>query len=258
VYRDELQPAGQCTLLSAIDAVSTTIPLGQSGLLAQQDAIQIDSEIMVILKLAADTGICTVVRSALGSTGMTHAAEAVVTALAKHTTILPFAAGFFGNPASASYVHTIHAPDVCVAATQLYLTNVRGDGQAGTQCFINASSNGLRTLSGGQLSLQVSGTLAVQQNATPPLFIEASHSVQDVRATVGVAPVGSPLGLTLWQGSTVYCCLQIPAGATTSPVIDGVTLTPLVAGSMLRLDITGVPTGWANSPGRDLTVTIRL
>ena len=106
--------------------------------------------------------------------------------------------------------------------------------------------------------MQVSGTLAVQQNATPPLFIEASHSVEDVRATVGVAPVGSPLGLALWQDSTLYCSLQIAAGATTSPVIDGVTLPPLIVGSMLRLDITAVPSGWANSPGRDLTVTIRI
>ncbi len=257
-YRDELQPVSGCTLLNAIDAVTTTIEVNQSSALAQEDVIQIDSEMMVILSIAEDTGICSVVRSALGSAPAAHAAGAAVTPLEKQTTILPFAAGFFGNPASASYVHTVHALDICVAATQLYMTNVRGDGQAGTQCFVTAASNGLRTLAGGQLSMQVSGTLAVQQNATPPLFIEASHSVEDVRATVGVAPVGSPLGLTLWQGSTVYCNLQVPAATTTSPVIDGVTLPPLIAGSMLRLDITAVPTGWANSPGRDLTVTIRL
>ncbi len=258
VYRDELQPASGCTLLNAIDSVTTTIQITQSSALAQEDAIQIGSEMMIILTLTADTGICTVVRAALGSTGLAHAAGAVITTLDKQTTILPFAAGFFGNPASASYVHTIHVPDICVAATQLYLTNVRGDGQAGTQCFVTAAGNGLRTLSGGQLSMQVSGTLAVQQNATPPLFIEASHSVEDARATVGVAPVGSPLGILLWLGSTTYCSLQIAPGATTSAVIDGVTLPPLTAGSLLRLDITAVPTGWANSPGRDLTVTIRL
>lgn len=258
VFRNELQPATGCTLLNAIDAQTTTIQVTQSNALVQQDAIQVDSEMMVILSIAEDTGICSVVRSALGSTAAVHAAGASIAPLNKQTYILPFAAGFFGNPASASYVHTVHVPDLCVVATQLYLTNVRGDGQAGTQCFVTTSSAGLRTLSGGQLSMQVSGTLAVQQNATPPLFIEASHSVEDVRATVGVAPVGSPLGLALWQGSTVYCNLQVPAGATTSQVIDGVTLPPLIAGSMLRLDITAVPTGWSNSPGRDLTVTVRL
>jgi hypothetical protein len=258
VYRDELQPNSTCALVNPVDAVTTTIQVSQSSAVAQGDTIQIDSEMMVVLAPSGQTGAFTVVRRALGSLGSAHSAGALVTTLNKQTSILPFAAGFFGNPASASYVHTLHVPDICVVATQLYLTNVRGDGQTGTQCFITVSSAGLRTLSGGQLSMQVSGSLAVQQNATPPLFIEASHSIQDLRATVGVAPVGSPLGLTLWQGSTVYSTLQVPAGATSSPIVDGASLPVLTMGSTLRLDITAVPSGWQDSPGRDLTVTIRL
>ncbi len=258
IYRDELRPIGARSLLNTIDAVTTMIKVSPSSPLAEGDTIQIDAELMLVLTPSDQTGACKVVRRALGSTGGGHAGGATVTALNRQTYILPFAAGFFGNPASSSYVHTVHVPDICAVATQLYLTNVRGDGQAGTQCFSSPISAGLRTLSGGQLSLQVSGSLAVQQNATPPLFIEASHSVQDLRATVGVAPAGSPLGLTLWQDSSLYCAFQIAPGETSSTIVDGTTLPILTVGSSLRLDITAVPTGWQDSPGRDLTVTIRL
>jgi Putative phage tail protein len=258
VYRDELQPISARSLLNTVDAATTSIQLSPLNPLTEGDTIQIESEIMLVLTSTDQSGACKVVRRALGSTGAGHVAGVIVAVLNRQTYILPFAAGFFGNPASSSYVHTVHVPDICAVATQLYLTNVRGDGQAGTQCFLSPTGSGLRTLAGGQLSLQVSGSLAVQQNATPPLFIEASHSLQDLRATVGVAPVGSPLGLTLWQNSTVYCALQIAAGETSSQIVDGTSLPILTMGSSLRLDITAVPTGWQDSPGRDLTVTIRL
>jgi hypothetical protein len=54
----------------------------------------------------------------------------------------------------------------------------------------------LRTPSGGQLSIQVEGYLAIQLNSAPPLVIEDGHSVRDVFAVVGEAPSGAPVELS--------------------------------------------------------------
>jgi hypothetical protein len=116
-------------------------------------------------------------------------------------------------------------------------------------------SGGLRTCSGGQFAIQVGGYLAIQQNAAPPLLVEASHAARDVRASVTEAPQGTPITLRLWQGSTVYTSLTIPTGQTTSNVVDGTTLATLAGGSTVRLDVTAVG---QSAPGRDLTVTIRF
>jgi hypothetical protein len=116
----------------------------------------------------------------------------------------------------------------------------------------------LRTLSGGQIALQVDGYLAVQTDATPPFTVESSHAVRDIFATVREAPQGGPIQLRVRQNSTTYCTLTIPTGATVSSSVGGFGLPPLASGNQVSLDIVSVP-GAANTlPGRDLTVTIRL
>jgi hypothetical protein len=64
--------------------------------------------------------------------------------------------------------------------------------------------------------------------------------------------------LQLFQSGTAYCTLTIPIGQTISNIIDGKTLTPLQGGSTLRLDVVQVAQASDGSPGRDLTVTVRL
>ena len=98
----------------------------------------------------------------------------------------------------------------------------------------------------------------MEQNAAPPLFVEASHAVRDIRASVNEAPGATPIVLRLWQNSVQYCELAIEAGQTMSDVVDGITVPPLTGGSTLRLDVVQVGQAWDSSPGRDLTVTIRL
>jgi hypothetical protein len=113
-------------------------------------------------------------------------------------------------------------------------------------------------LSGGQLSLQVAGTLAIQQNPTPPLFVEASHAVEDVRAVVGTAPSGGSVTVQVCQSTNLMCTLTIPDGQTTSNIVDGATLGPLIEGSSVTINITDVPSLSGTTSGGDLTVTIRL
>jgi hypothetical protein len=121
-------------------------------------------------------------------------------------------------------------------------------------------------LSGGQISIQVEGYLAVQTDAAPVLTMDASYAARDIFATVSEPPsepagTVSPVGgvtLQLRQGSTVYCTLTIPDGATISNVVNGFGLAPLAADADLHVDILNVPTDANTLPGRDLTVTIRL
>ena len=135
---------------------------------------------------------------------------------------------------------------------------MRGESEPSHVCLTTTTDYGLRTLSGGQLSVQVEGYLAIQSDVAPPLIIEASHSARDIFAVVRDAPTGGPLELRLRQNDETYCQLTVVEGATISNVVDGFGLPPLDAGAQLSLDILTVPEAGAGTPGRDLTVTIRL
>jgi hypothetical protein len=128
----------------------------------------------------------------------------------------------------------------------------------------------LRTLSGGQFSLQVNGYLATQQNAAPPLIVEAKHAVRDIRATLNEAAIGFDIAITINQNGSLYQSLLIPSGNLVSTVVvlgfdssTDIQLPPLQESAILTMDIalnpvTLTPAPTSPSPGRDLTVTIRF
>jgi hypothetical protein len=254
-YFNELQMPTPYALAAAIDTSATQIALTAGFVTQGVVGLQVGVEIMTLVSFNPATNTCTVVRGQLGTTRAAHSANDPVSLLAQATFVVPFARDFFENPASQNFAHTIHFPDVRVAASQFFVINSRGNSAASTQSHLLNSDGGLRSCSGGQLAMQVGGYLAVQQNAVPPLLVEAPHAARDVRASVTEAPQTTPITLQLWQGSTAYTTLTIPAGQTTSQVVDGKTLTTLQNGATLRLDVTGV--GQA-APGRDLTVTLRF
>jgi hypothetical protein len=115
---------------------------------------------------------------------------------------------------------------------------------------------GMRTLSGGQFSIQIDGPLAVQSEAVPQLSVESSHAVRDIFANVMESSTGGPIEVRVTHDGETYCTLTIPAGSTLSdPVIDGLALPPLESGWKLGLDVVAIGT---DRPGAGLTVTIRL
>ena len=171
---------------------------------------------------------------------------------------MPFVKGFFGSPASVSYVHSMFLPDVRIASAEFYATNAVGNSPVKGIAFGDMADQGLRTFSGGQISIQVDGYLAIETDAAPPFVIEDSHAPRDIFAVVREAPSGGAIQLQLRQNSTVYCTLTIADGQTLSNVIDGFGMPPLASSAQVSLDVLAVP-GAANTlPGRDLTVTIRL
>ena len=54
--------------------------------------------------------------------------------------------------------------------------------------FGATTDEGLRTLAGGQLSIQVEGYLAMQTDAAPPLVVEDALAARDMFAVVSEAP----------------------------------------------------------------------
>ncbi len=257
-YWDELNGPSTVMLSAAMATGDTTFNV-TTGVSAQAgDLVQIDGEIMVVQQTLTGGTSFQVARASHGTSAAVHVAQAGVYFLQQKTFIMPFVQDFFGSPASGSYAYPVVIPDVRIAAADLFVTNSRGNSPVTMHGFTATTDLGLRTLSGGQLSIQVEGPLAIQTNAAPPLLMEATHSVRDVSATVRDAPTGAAVVMEVTQNGQPYCQLTIPMGATVSNVVDGFVLGPLQVEAQIGLNITSVVQTANTAPGRDLTVTIRL
>jgi hypothetical protein len=261
---NELDTPSAYSLSQAVDAASAsmdlTVPLNPYTPFVGQ-FVQIDQEIVSVLSVNAAADIYTVSRGAANSTAAAHNAGALVMQLSTYALVLPFAAGFFANRASNNYINTVSIPDIRISAAEFFVSNSFGNSQASLSQYVSNTSP-LRTLSGGQFSLQVNGYLATQQNAAPPLLVETSHAVRDIRITLGQSPTGYVITVELLQNGNPYAQLTYdPSQTTPTSVIDGTNLPPLTESALLTINITLILIPnytQALNPGRDLTVTIRL
>jgi hypothetical protein len=261
-YWDELNGAAPAAVAADIALDDTTLTLTGGGA-AVGDALQIEKEIVAVTDVD-DNGVCTVERGSYGTTAAAHAANALAYTLGRRVYIAPFLRDFFGSPASGSYSYPIFLPDVRIAAAELFVTNSQGNSPTKRKAFTAIDDDGIRTLSGGQFSIQLDGTLAIQDDAAPALVIDDTHAVRDVFAIVREAPTGGDIKLRIKQSADVYCELTIPAGQTISDSVDGFGMPPLKSENQLTLDIVEVPQSQVSSaggdvyPGADLTVTLRM
>ncbi len=261
-YWNEVTPPPNPYALSAsLDATTTTFSPGPVTNPPPSYTLQMGSEIMTILAVDSTGNTYTVQRAALGSSAESHNAGDPVLHLDTSFIVVPFSPKFFGNSASMNYIHTFSLPDARIAAAEFFVTNAFGDSATAVQCSASRTDGGLRTLSGGQFSLQVSGYLSTQQNVAPPLVIgDVSHAVRDARATVSQSALGYNIVVDILQSGSEFCSLTISSGNTTSDIVDGSNLPFLSADATLTMNVTLElvdPTA-ALTPGQDLTVTIRL
>jgi hypothetical protein len=257
-YWDELGSPTTKKLAAAIGEADSYVDLNSSGGAQVGDLVQVGSEILVVEEALSGGTRYKVKRGAQGSIAESHAMNAPVYHLVRKIFVLPFSRDFFGSPSSGSYSCPIYLPDARVASAELFVTNTKGNSPTAVKQFTGTTSEGLRTLSGGQICIQVEGFLAIQSDAAPALVVDTAHSMRDVFAVVGEAPTGAPIDLRLRQGEDEICRLTIPAGGTQSNVVDGFGLAPLQAQSRLGLDILSVGQTSDTTPGRDLTVIVRL
>ena len=95
-------------------------------------------------------------------------------------------------------------------------------------------------------------------------MVEASHAIRDMRATVNQAADGYDISVQVLQNGAVYGSpLIIPSGTTASNLVLGAELPPLLATALLTINVTlnvssSAVSANGPSPGKDLTVTIRL
>ena len=257
-YWDEVNGPSTILLSAAMSASDVSFSVATAVSASSGALVQIDAEVMIIQSNLTNSTTVPVTRASHGSTAVAHTAETSVYLLEEKIFIMPFAQDFFGSPASGSYAFPITIPDVRIAAAELFMTNSKGNSSVATESFTDTTDFGLRTLLGGQLTIQIEGPLAIQTNAAPPLVVDTSCSVRDVFAVVQDAPTGAPVTMQVTQNGNVYCELTIATGATVSNVVDGFALGPLQAQAIINLNITSVVHTANTEPGSDLTVTIRL
>ena len=258
---NELNSPTTFTLASAAAATDASITLSSAGTAVAGTLIQIDEEILEVTGTSGGGTVYAVTRGSHGSTAAAHAGPptpALVYHLDQTVAIVPFVSGFFGSPASGSYSHSMFLPDVRIGSADMFVTNAFGNGPVGVASYGLLTDEGLRTLAGGQVSIQVEGYLAVQTDAAPALVIDSAVAARDIFAVVNEAPSGGAITMQLRQGSMVWCSLTIADGATLSNVVDGFGLAALATEAQVLLDILSVPSATGTLPGRDLTVTIRL
>jgi hypothetical protein len=254
-YWDELSTVTPLVLNSPLDGESTTLELAGPGSAQIGSILQIGTEIVVVQAASNESQTYTVDRGSCGSQAVGHEVGEPVWQLKRRTSVFALPPRFFGSPASGSYTQTLTVPDIRVVAAEMSVTNVRGTSQVKWASYANTPELGLRTLSGGQVVLQVDGPVAVQSSAVPAIVMDASHAVRDVCATLTEAPSGSVVELRITLDGAPLCTLTIPDGETTSNVVNGTAIPYIAAGARIGLDVVTVGQTW---PGAGLSVSIRF
>jgi hypothetical protein len=257
-YVNEISDAAGGYLLEAVDDSQATFTVSSAGGYEVGRYIQVGREICLVAALELSNDRLTVERAAFGTTAGTHSAGGQVMILQPRSVVMPFPRNFFGSPASGTYCFPIVFPNVRVGAAEMYVSNAVGDSEIRQIACTSTLDAGIRTLSGGQICIQVSGYLAIQKDAVPPVVIDGARSIRDVFATVVEAPTGNDVVLRLRIDDKELCRLTIAAGDLVSSVVNGMTLGYLPANGLLKLDIVEVGQTADTLPGRDLTVTVRL
>jgi hypothetical protein len=253
-YWSELTGADGARLANAIGADDTTLRLNSGGEAQAGSYIQIGAEVMLVTEVH-DGGTEYVVSRGMHKTdAAAHGTGEAIYTLQVKPVIAPFPREFFGSSYSGSWSFPVLLADARVASAELYVTNARGDSPVNAIRLTHNDDRGLRTLSGGQYSIQVPGCLAIDEDAAPALVVETSHAVRDVAAVLGTA-ADRAVELRLKANGQDYCTVRIPQGMTASDAVDGSGLAPLLNGAKLTLAIDSVG---LSAPGADLTVTIRL
>jgi hypothetical protein len=253
-YWDELGGRPSLTLATAVGPDDTLLDLSANGTAAAGSFVQLDGEVVRVEEVQNGGARYRVTRGMHTSPAAAHAAETTVYPLLSKAAIAPFPPAFFGSPYSGSWSYSVTLPNARVATAELFVTNRLGNSAARAIYLTSTVDNGLRTLSGGQYSIQVNGFLAVEQSAAPALVVESAHAVRDVFAVLGSA-ADAPVGLQLNVDGTAWCTLTVAPGSTISPAVSGLSLAPLASGSKLTLAVTSVGLTY---PGADLTVVVRL
>jgi predicted secreted protein len=155
------------------------------------------------------------------------------------------------------------APEDLVAAINdrmRRLTAAQPASAGGAAASGAVSASGTRILNtstvlGIGLTLAVRGTLGIEADAAPALYLPAPQTPTGVRAYLKTAPAGAALTITIYLGATAWLALTIADGQTSATATSAALVAAglIAAGVNIRLGITAVGTTF---PGADLSVFI--
>lgn len=250
-YGDELADAlGALNADLAADATELALAWTPSA----GDLMQIGGEVLRIEGASTSGSGWRVSRGVFGTAAAAHASGARMDRVLQRTAIAPFPREFFGSPYSGSWSFPLTLPDTRIAAAELFVTNQKGNSPTTAEQFTSNDDFGLRTLSGGQYSIQAAGALAIDDSAAPPLVVETPHSIREIYGVLGT-PADTAVTFEVRVNGSAICALAFLPGGAVSAAKDGRDLAPLRAGDRVTLAITAVG---RTQPGADLTVLIRL
>jgi hypothetical protein len=212
------------------------------------------------MRLFEDTDgtIVRVERGAFGTSAGAHEVGNSVRLLSRRVMILSFPRDFFGSDASGNYEHTVSLRGLRVPAAELFVTNLKGNSQVTQASYAEYPGGGIRTLSGGQILMQVDGVLAVQSAAVAPLILDRDYAVRSIYAVVEQPASEVAIRLQVTVNGVAYGpTLEIAARASQSPEFSANDLPPLKAEDRLSLDVISVAGAAAGFPGGRLTVCVR-
>lgn len=112
------------------------------------------------------------------------------------------------------------------------------------------TTTGVAGTGSNPIALYANGTLAIQADAAPAVWLYVAIVPKSVVAYVKTAPTGAGISLTIYAGAA-WATLTIAIGATQSAAIALPSSLP--AGVQIRLAITAVGT---TVPGADLSVFV--
>jgi len=143
-------------------------------------------------------------------------------------------------------------PPALTQAVNNRLRMMQQSALATTTTAAAASTSGTATAAGGggAIALYANGTLAIQADAAPAVYLNTAVTPTSLVAYVKTAPTGASVTGQIYAGSAAWATFTIEAAAAS------VTVTPptsLAAGQNIRLAITGVG---STIPGSDLAVFI--
>jgi hypothetical protein len=254
---DELRPGEAANLAQALTAAGAVMSLSAAVNWQAGDFVQVEEEILRVAQILNGGLSLTLDRGCLLTSVSEHAAGSKVRRLGARSQVIPFVEGFFGGTEAAEFQALLPMPSVRIAAAEMYVTNRRGDSPTAVRSYVSEPDHGLRTLSGGSLSLQVTGPLFIGSAITPPVIVDRRCLLREVAAMVAEAPQGAGMTLRLNAGGSEFVTLTIAAGSTQSNVVAGQSLAMLEAGEALTLDVVSVPPAALGAPGCDLTVLLR-
>ncbi len=176
--------------------------------------------------------------------------------LDERVVLFPFEPEFFGTPASGGWEAVVDLPNVDVTTVECWVTNAFGDSASTVVNFAGTTINGNRTLLGGQIDLEVEGTLGTQSDAVPEIIVPHTAAVDVFDAYLKDAIVGA--------GSKVSCVVKKNGVAwATVTILPGVAPGQrpgrgfvLAAGDKVGLDV--VVGGAPSFPGGTLVVRVKL